>query len=182
MSGAPDGALVWPTIPTPAAFLKATTTSDPWNPATPGCDVTVTFVRMPFACAAQISDVPNWTLLRCTSVQVRPAPLTTAACRAVVGPSYPTNATSSAEAVVVENAGVVMVSLVSLKTETSMLIVCGGCALSTVTVTGDEVPVSPNESVADAVSVCWPSAEVRVSQEVRNGGAVSGAPTGMAST
>jgi hypothetical protein len=75
-----------------------------------------------------------------------------------------------------------MVSLVSLKTETSILIVCGGCELSTMTVTGEEVPVRLNESVAEAVRMCWPSAEVLVFQVVRNGGAVSGAPTGMPST
>src|SRR5262245_58031291 len=132
--------------------------------------------------AAQISAVPLWMLLRCISVQVRPAPLTVAVCGDPNGPSYPTNATRRSEAVVVENAGVVMVSLVSRKTVASILIVRGGCELSTLTVTAAEVPVRLSESVAEAVIVCGPSPTVRVSQGIRNGGAVRGAPTGVPST
>src|SRR5262245_7722083 len=182
MSGAPEGALALPTIPIPAALVKATTTTEPLYPRTPGCDVAVTFVRVLFALAVQISDVPPWALLRCTSVQLRPPPDTVAVCVPGHGPSYPTKATSRADGVVVENAGVVMMSLPSRKTVASIVIVCAGCELSTVTVTGDEVPVRLNESVAAAVRVCWPSATVRVSQGIRNGGADSAAPTGTPST
>ena len=66
--------------------------------------VTVTLVRVEVANARQISAVPPELFVRCTSVQVRPAPVTLLTVVAVVLPTLPTNASSSSLGAVVENA------------------------------------------------------------------------------
>ena len=110
-------------------------------------------------------------LLRLTSVQVSPAPVTVALCAAAAfGPSKATNASTASPAVGVVSAGDVSVPLACLTTSRSTEIVAGGGALlSTVTVTPEEMPVLPAASEASAVTVCDPALAVRVSHEAWNG-------------
>ena len=76
------------------------------------CDrlaVTVTLARREGANARQISAVPNWPLLRRTSVQLRPAPETPVTVIPAVRPSVATKASSNSLPEVVLNAGVAIV-------------------------------------------------------------------------
>ena len=60
MSGAPDGALVLPTIPGPDAFVNAMTVSEPWYVVPcPDCDITAAEDSGSSVRAAQISAVPD---------------------------------------------------------------------------------------------------------------------------
>jgi hypothetical protein len=96
--------------------------------------MTVTPDRTSGACATQISDVPACELLRVTSVQGSPTPLTVAVWGELAGPSYPTKATRRSPGCVVENAGVVILFPPSTKTVASSSIRLGGLELFTVTV------------------------------------------------
>ena len=96
--------------------------------------MTVTPERTSGACATQISDVPACELLRVTSVQGSPTPLTVAVWGELAGPSYPTKATRRSPGCVVENAGVVILFPPSTKTVASSPIRLGGLELFTVTV------------------------------------------------
>src|ERR1700756_5369105 len=182
MSGAPDGAALWFTIPGPAALVNATATRVPWYPVpTPGCTMTVALVSGLGATVAQISASPACVLLRLSSVHVSPDPLTVAVCDDDDGPSSATKAIRSSLSAEVENVGVVMVPTPSTKTCLSIPIKLAGCELSTVTETGEEVPMPPKESVAVAVIECVPALYVSVSQKVLYGGAVTGEPTAVPS-
>jgi hypothetical protein len=120
--GAPVAAFAVPLAPTPVAPLNATTVSDWSKPETRPCvDVTVTLVSAAGATARQISAVPGRTFVRRTSVHVRPAPVTVAVWPEV-GPSDPTNATSTSPAAVVLNGAVVCAFLPSLNTVASIAI------------------------------------------------------------
>src|SRR5690348_995317 len=167
MSGAPLGAPARPTTLAPAALVKAMTVSEPWNDEPiPGCAVTLTEDSVPSARADQISAVPSCVLARSRSVQLRPAPVTVAACPPLVGPSKATKATSKSLGTAVEKTGVVSDPAPSRETTTSWPIRLAGWLLFTLTVTGTELPTFPPESVADAEMVCWPSGTVVLSQEI----------------
>ena len=82
---------------------------------------------------------------------------------------------------VVANGGEVRVPRPSWMAWASMWMGLAGRELSTVTETGAEVPTPPEVSVAVAVRLWVPSATASVSQNVANGGLVTGAPTATSS-
>src|SRR5262245_48885382 len=97
-----------PLTPDVSAPLKLTTVIDDatdWASVA----VTVTFVSGDAATARQISAVPRRTLVRSTSVHVKPPPLTLTTWLPAVTPSADTNARRSSFVAVVENAVVATV-------------------------------------------------------------------------
>ena len=160
-------------MPPPAAPLNATTVSDWWYPVCAGAERTVAPVRVPVACAFQISETPGRVFARFTSVQVRPAPVTVPVCP-VRWPSDETKASRRSPDFAVVNAGVVCAPLPSTLTlwSTASAPPPGGGGgggggeplLSTVTATTDDVLVRPCASVVRADSQCEPSTTVLESQ------------------
>lgn len=87
--------------------------------------------------ALQISDVPSWVLVRCTSVQVNPAPVTLVTVIFAFMPSVATRASSSSFPTAVVNAGLVTVLEAvdeSADVSTSMATLPGGGGTEFVTV------------------------------------------------
>jgi len=116
--GAPEAALALavapiapePPVPVASAPVKVTTVIEDVTP----CDnvaVTLTLVSVEGAKARQISAVPNWALVRRTSVQVRPVPLTLVTVTPGEVASLEIKARSSSFAELVENDGEVMLEL-----------------------------------------------------------------------
>src|SRR5215510_5217104 len=93
----------------------------------PWTDLTVQLVTGDGASAVQISDDPNWTFERLTSVHVRAQPEIVSVCLscAAVGPADEAKATSTSSAPVVVNAGVVTVPVPSTETVLSTVRAAG---------------------------------------------------------
>jgi hypothetical protein len=144
--GAPEAALAPPVapmapdplVPEGSAPVNVTTVIDD----TTFCDsvaVTVTLVRVDGAKARQISAPPGCALVRFTSAQVKPAPVTPVTVKPPETPeSAEMNANSNSFGTVVENAGVVTVVLadvLSVEVKVSIANCPGGGSVFTTNVT-----------------------------------------------
>ena len=153
-SGAPVAALDAALTPMPAALVKAMTVSEPWNPPADGVAVTVCELSVPLARAHQISESPDWPLLRLASVQVRPAPVTVNVWRpAPAGPSAETNATTRSFAAEVVRLGLVIVPEPSVKTVLSTEMGPAVTAAGVTALEAAEAGPVPMALVADTVKV-----------------------------